>query len=594
MPSRTARLFSASSMAATLVLATAVPAVAAPAPAGPATGVVVRADSPGAASAARALIGRAGGTVERDLGVINGFAATVPGAAAAALSGLPGVHVTADAAVRLKGDNGWLDQAGTNLLASLIRGAGGDRTDKDDPDDGAVRTGIRLTGAGIGVALIDSGVAPVPGLNGAGKVINGPDLSFESQSSGLRYLDTYGHGTHMAGIIAGTDPANVTGAGRFDGVAPGAHLVSLKVAAADGASDVSQVIAAIDWVVAHRADAGLNIRVLNLSFGTDATQSAALDPLAFAVEQAWAKGIVVIVSAGNDGSAATRLSMPAADPDVIAVGAADSRGTESRADDVVADFSNRGNATRHADVLAPGRSVVSLRVPGSYVDRTYPTARLSTTADPAQRYLRGSGTSQAAAIVSGVVALLLQQRPTLKPNQVKALLTGTATPIAGGDPYAAGAGQINIAALAVTKSPKDAPQINQAATGLGSLEAARGSTHVYDPARGTVLLGERDIFGKGWSPATWSLASGMQKSWTAGTFNGTAWTGTRFATDATAQRSWSGVTWTGSTWSGAGWAGQSWSDVYWDGRTWAGGTWAGRTWAGRTWAGATWTGDPWR
>jgi serine protease AprX len=116
----------------------------------------------------------------------------------------------------------------------------------------------------------------------SGKIINGPDLSFESQSDELRYLDTYGHGTHLAGIIAGNDGTE----DGFRGVAPGARVVNVKVANYEGAVDVSQVIAAIDWVVQHRNDNGMNIRVINLAYGTDSTQSPMLDPLSFAVEQA--------------------------------------------------------------------------------------------------------------------------------------------------------------------------------------------------------------------------------------------------------------------------------------------------------------------
>ncbi|MEV7629603.1 S8 family serine peptidase [Actinoplanes sp. NPDC089786] len=518
------------------------------------------------------------GVATGPVGVANAAAAT--GAAAAP--------------VRLMSGEGWLNQVGSTLLAPVIRGAGGDKADKADPDVGSGPAGVKLTGAGVGVALIDSGVSPVPGLNAPGKVIKGPDLSFESQAPNLRHLDTYGHGTHMAGIIAGSDPASAPGATRFAGVAPGAHLVSLKVASADGASDVSQVIAAIDWVVAHRDDKGMNIRVLNLSFGTGSTQSTALDPLAFAVENAWSKGIVVVVSAGNDGFAANSLTMPAADPDVIAVGAADARGTEARADDVVADFSNRGNAGRHADVLASGRSVVSLRVPGSYVDRTYPAARLSTTADPAQRFIRGSGTSQAAAVVSGAVALLLQQRPNLSPDQVKRLLMATAKPITGADAYAGGNGQIDVAAAAVTKKPSSAPQVNVAATGLGSLERSRGGVHVYDPANDVELSGERDIFGRAWVAPTWALASKTQNSWRDGSFNGTRWTGGAFGTDVSGQRTWSSVAWTGRSWAGSTWAGRSWADAQWNGRSWAGRSWAGRSWAGRSWASADWSGAPWQ
>ncbi|AGZ43673.1 S8 family serine peptidase [Actinoplanes friuliensis] len=490
--------------------------------------------------------------------------------------------------------SGWLNQAGTTLLNTVIKGAGGDKADKDDPDDGDSRTGAALTGAGIGVALIDSGVSPVPGLNGRGKVINGPDLSFESQAPNLRYLDTFGHGTHMAGIIAGQDPATVVAGSRFKGVAPGAHIVNVKVASADGASDVSQVIAGIDWVVAHRNDKGLNIKVLNLSYGTESAQAATLDPLAYAVEKAWEAGIVVVVAAGNDGFGANAVTMPAADPDVIAVGAADPRGTDTRTDDTVASFTNRGNASRHPDVLAAGSSVVSLRSPGSYIDRTYPTARLSTTLDPGQRFLRGSGTSQAAAVVSGSAALLLEQRPGLKPDAVKQLLMSTADPIAGGDAYAAGSGQINIARAARTKTANGFKQLNLAATGLGTLEASRGGAYVYDSVTGTPLTGEKDIFGRAWNALSWAVASGRQKSWNGGTWNGSTWTGTAWGAAVAGEQTWAPSTWTGRSWAGSQWAGRSWSGATWSGRSWSAQTWTGRSWSGRSWSAAGWTGEPWQ
>jgi serine protease AprX len=485
----------------------------------------------------------------------------------------------------------WLVQTGTTKLSTVIRAAGADRAEWDNPDDGDTPTGTALTGAGIGVALIDSGVSPVKGLDGAGKVINGPDLSFESQAANLRHLDTFGHGTHMAGIIAGQDPTLTVGT-RFTGVAPGAHIVSVKVASADGASDVSQVIAGIDWVVAHRNDPGLNIKVLNLSYGTQSTQPTSLDPLAFAVEKAWEAGIVVVVAAGNDGFTANNLTMPAADPDVIAVGGADPRGTDARTDDVVADFSNRGNAARHPDVLAGGHSVVSLRSPGSYIDQTYPAARLSLLDDPEQRFLRGSGTSQAAAVVSGSVALLLQQRPGLRPDDVKKLLTSTADPIVGGDPYAAGAGQINVARAARARTTYTR-QINVAATGLGSLEASRAGAYVYDSVTGTPLTGERDIFGMTWNARVWTQASAVQRSWAGGTFNGSVWTGAAWSTTYTSTKTWSPVSWTGESWSGVSWLGRSWSSALWSGRSWSSQTWTGRSWSGRSWSAAGWTGEPW-
>ena len=154
----------------------------------------------------------------------------------------------------------------------------------------------------------------------------------------------------MASIIAGND-----GTKRgFRGVAPGAHIVNVKVGATDGTVDVSQVIAAIDWTVQHRNDPGLNIRVISLSYGTDSLQDYQIDPLTTAVESAWRNGIVVVVSGGNGGTSHPSLTDPATDPYVLAVGAADISGTANKRDDRVADFSSRGNATRSVDVVAPG------------------------------------------------------------------------------------------------------------------------------------------------------------------------------------------------------------------------------------------------
>jgi serine protease AprX len=537
--------------------------------------VIVRTDGPAGLGAAADAVRRAGGTVERRLDVIAGLAAEVPPSALPVLRAVPGVRaVTTNATVRMKTGE-WRDEPGTNWISEIRR----------------LTIPTNLTGAGVGVALIDSGVAPVPGLNQPGKVLNGPDLSFESQATNLRQLDTFGHGTHMAGIIAAADPATVVGRTRADGVAPGAHLISLKVAAADGAADVSQVIAAIDWVVQHRNDPGLNIRVLNLSFGTDSTQSAQLDPLSYAVEAAWRRGIVVVVSVGNDGLTAPRVTMPAANPYVIAVGASDTKSNLLPADDTVAPFSNRGNLTRHADLVAPGRAIISLRAPGSFVDTNYPGARVSDGVQ--QRFFRGSGTSQAAAMVSGAAALLLQQRPGLTPDQVKRLLTTTAYRLAGADPIAMGAGELNIRAAAAAATPATATQTWPAATGLGTLQGARGTAHVADSASGAVLTGERDVFGAAWSPRTWTPLARAGTAWSGGTWNGTAWTGSAWTGTSWAARTWSSTTWTARTWSGSSWTARTWSSAVWTGGGWSARTWSARTWSARTWSSALWPGQPW-
>ncbi len=445
--------------------------------------------------------------------------------------------------------------------------------------------GQRLTGRGVGVALIDSGVAPVEGLAQAGKVVNGPDLSFESQTADLAHRDTFGHGTHMAGIIAGRDPDVPAGAENdpryFVGVAPDARLVNLKVASADGATDVSQVIAAIDWAVAHHDDPGLNIRVINLSFGTHSAQDPRLDPLSFAVESAWRAGIVVVVSVGNDGAAATRVTMPAINPYVIAVGGADTAGTIKQDDDTVGGFSTLGNAARHADLVAPGRSLVSLRDPGSFVDANYPTGLID---NGTGRFFKGSGTSQAAAAVSGAVALLLQQRPGLTPDQVKRLLTSTAQPLSGADPIAQGAGELNIKAAVGAPTPARAGQSFPAALGTGSLEAARGSAHVADPETGVELTGEQDIMGQPWDPATWTVASAAGTAWSGGVWNGNAWAGP----------DWSGSSWATRTWSSTNWSARTWSGSFWQARTWSARTWSARTWSARTWSGCNWSSTTWQ
>ena len=159
-----------------------------------------------------------------------------------------------------------------------------------------------------------------------------PTSRSRARAPSTRYLDGFGHGTHLAGIIAGRDegfdPKKPQSA-QFAGVAPEAKLLNMKVATGDGGADVSQVIAAIDWVVEHRDDEGMHVRVINLSYGTASEQGWQVDPLARAVENAWNHDILVVSSAGNDGLDAPSLLMPAVDPHVLAVGASDHRGSDA-------------------------------------------------------------------------------------------------------------------------------------------------------------------------------------------------------------------------------------------------------------------------
>jgi serine protease AprX len=529
---------------------------------------VIVSGQPGAIELVQHDVIAVGGEIRSVLSVVNGVSARVPAAAVARLRHLPGVRaVTTNDSVHFTGIDPTLGYDVGGDDGSLFN-IGQITKAKSAWNNG-------YTGKGVDVALIDSGVSPVQGLT-SGNVLQGPDLSFESQVTDLRNLDTFGHGTHMASIIVGRDQQ---GAGstyannsshKFNGIAPDARLISLKVAANSGATDVSQVIAAIDWVVAHRRDPGFNIRVLNLSFGTDSTQNPSVDPLCFAVENAWRAGIVVVVASGNDGTNKTQLASPAQDPLALAVGADDPMHTQVISDDTVPAFAQRGTAQRSVDLIAPGVHVLGLRVPGSRIDQENPSARVGS------RFFRGSGTSQSTAVVSGLAALYLQRYPAATADQVKRALTVNATVPDSVRAINAGWGVPDVA-KAITAAKPTWSQAPTGATGTGSLEAARGTAHVYDGT--SDLTGEMDIFGHVWDAASWAAATSAGTAWNGGDWNGSTWSGS----------TWSGSTWSGSTWSGSTWSGNTWSGNNWSGNTWSGNTWTGNTWTGSTWSGSTWS-----
>jgi serine protease AprX len=447
------------------------------------------------------------------------------------------------------------------------------------------------TGQGVDVALIDTGVAPVPALSGANKIVNGPDLSLESQDPSLQDLDTNGHGTFMAGIIGGNDGQ----AGGYRGVAPDSRILSVKVGAANGAVDVSQVIAAIDWVVQHRRDNGMNIRVVNLSYGTDSTQPYTVDPLAFAAEQAWKAGIVVVTAAGNGGFG-SGLTDPAYDPWLISVDAADTMGTPSLKDDQAAAFSAGQDSCAPPfcvgpTLLAPGAHMEGLRVAGSYVDQNSPSAALG------DLYFRGSGTSESAAYVTGAVALLLEKYPQLTPDQVKSLLTASTVLLKGTPGFIQGAGELDMNQLLTARAPRAGhggpggpgkpggpgagPGSPIWSTGTGSLQLSRGDTEISN--NGVVLQGDQTIFGLPFNSAAMAALEASGTSWSGGVWDGSTWLGS----------SWSGNSWSGSSWSGSSWSGNSWSGSSWSGSSWSGSSWSGSSWSGSSWSGDGWLGASW-
>jgi serine protease AprX len=558
-------------------------AVGASAPSPDEVDVIVMA-APGRFAQAHHLFAELGGDVTRALPIISGFAGSLPGDRV--------IDLEASAAVASVVDD-------DEVVPQSI-----DPTLGYSPDDTTSLSGVTqivgaqamwnagFTGQGVDVAVIDTGVARVGGLDATGKVVDGPDLSFDSVVPGLVSVDAFGHGTHMAGIIAGSDVAPGTSARgcttclgksaytdttKFVGVAPEARIVNVKAGAFDGTTDVSQVIAAIDWVVQHRDDPGFNIRVLNLSFGTDSTQSAAIDPLVFAAEQAWKAGIVVVVAAGNDGRAARSLANPALSPSVIAVGATDTRSTISTSDDLIPLWAQRGTKTRGVDVIAPGTSIIGLRVPGSFVDQNVTTGRVGT------RFQRASGTSQATAVVSGLAALILSQYPEASPDQIKQYLLSGASPIVK-DPtekmkWWAGSGS---AFAAPDRTMVATPTLAPAGTGLGTLHAARGTMRVTNGV--SELTGEQDIFGKVWDAEVMAAATADQRTWVGGVWNGSVWTGD----------GWSGIRWKNVVWTNDGWSGIRWKNVVWTNNDWSGIRWKSDLWSSARWTSDGWSGIRWK
>src|SRR4051794_5472623 len=338
-----------------------------------------------------AFVRSVGGRVLRPLAVIDGFIATVPQVSIRMLGHAPGVRgATPNQRLSLQSQYGQDSGIASAVYTDVVR---------------ASKTwAAGHSGAGVTVAVVDTGVDTTGDL--AGQVVRAVDFTSEGDGT-----DRYGHGTFVAGLIAGTGSHSN---GAIEGVAPDAKLVSLKISGADGATDVTLVLEALEWLKDFAST--YNIRVVNLSLGFASPQSYAIDPLDFAVERLWNSGITVITAAGNDGNVPGTVLAPGNDPFVITVGSSNDRTTVNNNDDKLATFSSSGptvDGVAKPDLLAPGRSIVSSRSPGSTVDQANPGSAIGDV------YGKGSGTSFSTGIVSGAAALLLSKSPWLTPNQIK-------------------------------------------------------------------------------------------------------------------------------------------------------------------------------
>jgi serine protease AprX len=312
----------------------------------------------------------------------------------------------------------------------------------------AARQQFNATGRGVSIAIIDSGVQPHPDLP-ASRIrkfvdfVNGRTTPY----------DDFGHGTHVAGVAAGSGSRSWWLEDSFVGVAPGADIVALKVLNGQGAGRTSDVIAAFEWIAQNHTT--YNIRVVNVSLGHPVYEPASTDPLVQAAEALVARGIVVVASAGNLGIDPSDgvpghggITSPANGSRIIAVGAVDGKGTLARSDDSVANYSSRGptrfDLTAKPDLVAPGHQVISLSAPASSLFLSYPALHVPIGSETTASYMLLNGTSMSAPIVSGTAALMFEANSRLSAGAARAVMEFTAERLNSTNPLTQGAGQLNV------------------------------------------------------------------------------------------------------------------------------------------------------
>jgi serine protease AprX len=460
-------------------------------------------------------------------------------------------------------------------------------------------------GTGVTVAVVDTGVADVADLAGRVEHLN---------VSGGPAGDGLGHGTFMAGLIAGSGASSD---GQYTGVAPSARILDVQVAAADGSTSLSRVLAGLQ-AVSDAAARDRSVRVISLALSTGSPLPPSSDPLARALDRMWARGLTVVVAAGNDGPGSGTVTSPGADATMITVGSLDEHRTSVRRDDTVSDFSSRGTdfGIPKPDVVAPGVSLVSTRAPGSAADVENPASRVGTA------YFTGSGTSMSEAVTAGAAAVLIGTRPALTPDTVKKLLTSnayTSSTLKKRD--GAGAGGLDLAAALA-----DAPH---AALLKPSRALTLLATDLYGPSDTDAAAWAQ--FGEAWAArdlaavgAIWATLSEQTRRWAATAFaltlvseNASAdgaeyaalemmarswatqgWNARSWASDAFVARSWAARSWAARSWAIDDWAARSWADSSWSARSWADTDWTARSWAdaqwlARSWAARSWAEDSW-
>jgi serine protease AprX len=529
-------------------------------------------------SAGDALVSSAGGTAIRHLPIINGLGARMTAAQAERMSTDPAVQaLSLNAPIKGQGNVHRLRHRhnATGGRAHHRHGAGGRHNRAAPTTAGGIDTSklstsyplsIRAdkawasgyTGKGVGVAVVDTGIAgkladfQVSRSDSTSRVIASAVVNPGATKAG----DSFGHGTHIAGLIAGNGTNRAAAdplSGKYVGVAPDANLIDVKVADENGEATVLDVIDGLQFAVDHKSD--YNIRVVNLSLKSTSAESYRTDPLDAAAEATWNSGIVVVAAAGNMGADSDSVSFaPANDPYVITVGAVDDQGNKGSGNDLMSSWSSRGASQDgyvKPDVLAPGAHLVSTIPPGSAYTQLCP----SCVTDGA--YFKVGGTSMAAALVSGEVADALQANPSWSPNQVKAQVVNRSRPIKNWSAQlvdGSGTVQNNGDADVIGGEASLDKVLNTPITTVAN--AGLASNNLIDPATGQI-----DYSRASWSRASWSdaidplRASWSRASWSRASWSRASWSATPQTCTDLERASWSRASWSRASWSRASWSG---------------------------------------
>lgn len=494
------------------------------------------------------------GRVRHTLGLINGFAADLTGKRILKLAKTTGVKaISGDHLVKMSADTGTLAISITDTT-STVAVKSMQTLVAQAP---STWSQFGSAGQGVTVAVLDSGIAPNPELDAA----FGIDLT----TGGTSLSDAGGHGTHVAGIIGGSGSQL---GGKYKGASPSARVLSVKVTSDTGAATYSSIIKGLQWVVANRKIQ--NIRVVNLSVGATASTSYKNDPLAAAVEMTWFSGVVVVASAGNSGSAAGTITVPGNDPFIITVGASNQKNTVDLIDDVIPSWSSRGptayDSLQKPDVVAGGNRVISLRSPGSYIETVLGIGRIVD-----QYYLRLSGTSMAAPVVSGVAAMILSANPSLSPNQVKSIILSTAKPYTNIGVNTQGAGSVDgLAAVQLARSGAAIAPANR-----GAVPSSVFARSIYTLAYGAPLI---------WRDSAYQSGAWDSASWDSLLWNSAAWENLCWECINWSSAAWTSVSWESLT----GWASGSWGSGSWDSGSWDSGSWDSGSWDSGAWDSGQW------